>query len=171
MNSPPYLTCPFVPDHAALDPRTWIPKPCVACSNHAGGADTHKGFFTHTVPVNGMMTERSPGTWRLRIFIGNDPVTGHLRQLLRTFKGGKWQASTELARFVAAVQAGDAPVSGATTLGELLDRWLEHIAPLRQPGTIRLRSRTSSASPRCWDRSDWQAGGPGPRSGLPDLAR
>jgi integrase len=83
------------------------------------------------------MVERSPGTWRLRVFVGNDPATGHPRQVSRTFKGGKRQASTELARFVAAVEAGDAPVSGATTLADLLERWLEHITPLRQPGTIR----------------------------------
>ncbi|HEY2303643.1 MAG TPA: site-specific integrase [Acidimicrobiales bacterium] len=87
--------------------------------------------------MKGTMVERSPGTWRLRVFVGNDPATGHPRQLSRTFNGGKRQASTELAKFVAAVEAGDAPVSGATTLGDLLDGWLEHITPLRQPGTIR----------------------------------
>jgi integrase len=71
------------------------------------------------------------------VYVGNDPVTGNPRQATRTFKGGKRAAQTALAKFVTELRERQAPVSGATTLGSLLDQWLEHITPQRQPGTIR----------------------------------
>jgi hypothetical protein len=46
------------------------------------------------VGVKGSMTERSPGVWRLRVFIGPDPATGNPRQATRTVKGTKRQATS-----------------------------------------------------------------------------
>ena len=37
--------------------------------------------------MTGTKTERSPGVWRLRVFVGTDPRTGNPRQLSRTFRG------------------------------------------------------------------------------------
>jgi integrase len=81
--------------------------------------------------------ERSPGVWRLRVFIGNDPVTGNPRQLSRSFKGTRRQADTALANFVSEVARGSAPLAGSTTVGEYLVTWLDHITPTRSPTTVR----------------------------------
>src|SRR5579859_5051036 len=87
--------------------------------------------------MRGTKIERSPGVWRLRVFIGSDPVTGNPRQVSRTFKGTKKAADTALAEFVSEVVNGTAPLGASTTLGQYLDKWLEHITPTRSPTTIR----------------------------------
>jgi Phage integrase, N-terminal SAM-like domain len=87
--------------------------------------------------VRGTKTERAPGVWRLRVFVGSDPLTGNPRQVSRTFKGTKKQAETALAEFVAQVINGAAPLLRSTTLGEFLERWLHHITPTRSPTTVR----------------------------------
>ena len=84
----------------------------------------------------GTMHERTPGAWRLRVYAGRNSK-GEPVQVSRTFHGGKRQAETALAQLVAEVEAQGAPLSGTTTVGELLDRWLEYLTPLREPGTIR----------------------------------
>jgi integrase len=84
----------------------------------------------------GTMTERSPGVWWLRVYAGRnekgDPV-----QVSKTVHGGVRQARQELARLVTQVAEKGAPLSGETTVGELLDRWLEYVTPLRSPTTLR----------------------------------
>jgi integrase len=75
--------------------------------------------------------------WRLRVFIGTDPVTGNPRQVSRTFRGTTTQADTALARFVAEITNGPVPVAPSATLADFLDRWLEQIRPNRSPTTIR----------------------------------
>lgn len=102
--------------------------------------------------MRGTKDERSPGVWRLRVFIGRDPVTGNPRQVTRTFRGTKKQADTALAEFLTEVSSGALPVEGSTTLGAFLDRWLDHIEPNRSPSTIlgyrhkveRIKSRLGS---------------------------
>ncbi len=34
------------------------------------------------------------------------------------------------------MEAGNAPMSGTLTGGDYLDRWLEHLSPALQPGTV-----------------------------------
>jgi integrase len=87
--------------------------------------------------MRGTKEERSPGVWRLRVFIGRDPVTGNPKQLTRTLRGTKKQAETALAQFVTEVSNGNVPVAASVSLGEFLDRWLEHIRPNRSPATIK----------------------------------
>lgn len=87
--------------------------------------------------MRGTKEERSPGVWRLRVFIGRDPVTGNPKQVTRTFRGTKKQADTALAQFVTEVANGTVPVAASAPLGEFLDRWLEHIRPNRSPTTIK----------------------------------
>lgn len=87
--------------------------------------------------MRGTMAQRSAGVWRLRVFAGSDPATGAPRQLSRTFRGTKRQASTALSAFVAEVAAGNVPIDGSTTLAEYLERWVSHITPTRSPTTIR----------------------------------
>jgi integrase len=87
--------------------------------------------------VRGTKVERSPGVWRFRVFVGEDPETGNPRQVSRTFRGTKKQADTALAEFVSEVTQGTVPLKRSITLAEYLDRWIEHITPTRSPTTIR----------------------------------
>jgi integrase len=75
------------------------------------------------------MRERSPGRWELRVFLGNDPVTGKKQYVSRIVMGGKRLASSELARLVAA-EPGDVKPQrrgqAKMTLSELIDEHIEH---------------------------------------------
>lgn len=86
--------------------------------------------------MRGTKLERSPGVWRLRVYLGDDPVTGNPRQASRTFRGTKKQADTALAEFVQEASRG-LFVTDTSTVAEFLDRWLEHISSDRSPTTIR----------------------------------
>ena len=90
--------------------------------------------------AKGTITERSPGTWRVRVYIGRN-AQGRPIQVTRTVKGGKRQAQAELARLMVEVEHRTAPLEGPVTVAELLEHWLEHVTPLREPGTVR-RHRT-----------------------------
>ena len=87
--------------------------------------------------MRGTLTERSPGKWQLRVFVGTDPATGRPRQVTKSFHGGKRAAQTALAAFVVEVEAGKRPLTGATTVAELLDKYIEYQTQLKQPTTIR----------------------------------
>ncbi len=78
------------------------------------------------------MQEARPGVWYLRVY---DRVGE--KQLRRTFHGRKRQAESELSRFVAEVEGGNAPPSGSLTVADYLDRWLAHVSRSLQPGTVR----------------------------------
>ena len=86
--------------------------------------------------MRGTKLERSPGVWRLRVFIGTDPLTGNPRQATRTFHGTKKQADSALAEFVRDATRGSLSTD-ASTVEEYLDRWLEHIAIGKSPTTVR----------------------------------
>ena len=86
--------------------------------------------------MRGTMRERSAGVWQVRAYAGRDDQ-GRPVQVSRTVDGGKRAAQAALAKLVADVELKGAPLAGATTVGELLDRWLEYVTPLREPGTVR----------------------------------
>jgi len=85
----------------------------------------------------GTMRERPAGSgnWQLRAFLGNDPVTGKPRQVARTFHGGERAAAKALAVLVAEVEARKFDRT-TSTVGELLDRWLEATEPTQAPRTV-----------------------------------
>ncbi len=85
--------------------------------------------------MKGTMVERSPGTWWLRVYAGRNEK-GQPVQVSRTIKGGKRAAQLALAKLVTEVEEKGASLSGTATVGEMLDRWLEYVTPLRQPTTI-----------------------------------
>lgn len=74
------------------------------------------------------MIERPVGSgiWRLRVYAGRDPATGNPIQEHRTFKGTKTAAQKALAKLLTEVEAQTFDRNRAT-VGELLDKWLEHI--------------------------------------------
>lgn len=86
--------------------------------------------------MRGTKFERSPGVWRLRVFIGTDPATGNPRQATRTFRGTKKQADSALAEFVRDATRGSISTD-VSTVAEYLDRWLNHVAPSKSPTTVR----------------------------------
>lgn len=75
--------------------------------------------------MKGSIRERSKGVWELRVYTGRDPVTKRPRQISRTFKGGKRDATTELSKMVAEASEGKHGGTNAT-VEVLLDRWLAH---------------------------------------------
>jgi integrase len=85
---------------------------------------------------SGSISQRSPDVWRLRVYVGDDPLTGLPLQRERTFRGGEKDARAALAKFVTEAHSGRVART-STTVGQLLDRWLLHIEGLgRQPSTI-----------------------------------
>jgi len=75
------------------------------------------------------------GVWELRVSLGNDPVTGKLRQLSKTFHGGSRAADAAPRDLVDQQAPGRADGVGAT-VGQLLDRWLEECERLDLSPTI-----------------------------------
>ena len=76
----------------------------------------------------GSMTERpvGSGNWRLRAYAGRNPLTDSPIQVTRTFRGTEPAARKALAKLVTEVESGQFDRT-RVTVGELLDRWLEHI--------------------------------------------
>jgi integrase len=82
----------------------------------------------------GTLVERSPGTYRFKVYAGTDPVSGKKRWQYRTFKGGERAARKALSAFE--VEVGSALVAGTdATLDRLLDDWLATVATDRSPTT------------------------------------
>jgi integrase len=81
------------------------------------------------------MRERSPGHWELRAYIGRDPLTGRPRQKTKTFLGGQRAAAKELSKMVADAEGGKLNRT-TLTVGQLLDKWLEHTATRQGPRTV-----------------------------------
>lgn len=100
-------------------------------------------FWTRIAPVRGSLRERRPGVWELIVQLPPDSTRPRARQLTRTVHGTKREAQRELATLVGEVSAGRF-VSTATTFGELLDRWLEHVGDQLSPTTVREYRRLST---------------------------
>jgi integrase len=75
--------------------------------------------------MKGSIRQRSKGVYELRVYVGRDPVTRRGRQVSRTFRGGKREATTELAKMV--TEASESHRGGTNaTVEVLLERWLLH---------------------------------------------
>ncbi len=85
--------------------------------------------------MKGSLQELGEGHWRLRVFAGRED--GKLRQVSHNFKGTKRQAQSALAKLVVDVERQQVATGPVGTLGELVDRWLDDIAPHRSAYTVR----------------------------------
>jgi integrase len=85
--------------------------------------------------MKGSLQELGDGHWRLRVFAGRE--AGKVRQVSRNFKGTKRQAESALAKLVADVERQQVAIGHVGTLAELIERWLDDIAPHRSAYTIR----------------------------------
>ncbi len=94
--------------------------------------------------MRGTKVEARPGVWHLRVY--DRRTEGQVR---RTVVGSARQADTAMAKLVTEVEAGQVVAgSVALTVVEFLERWLDHVRPTRQPGTVRsydLRTRRLKA--------------------------
>ena len=74
--------------------------------------------------------------WELRVYLGQDAITGKKRYATRSVRGSRREAERELARMVSAADRGTFARTGAT-VGELLERWLAQSASDYSPKTVR----------------------------------
>jgi hypothetical protein len=94
-------------------------------------------------PMQGTMVERAPGRWLIRAFAGRGS-DGKTRHINRTVRGGKRDAQRALAQLVADISGGQLLAGQPMTLAQLVERWLEDIAPQRTPRTIHEYRRLAS---------------------------
>ena len=91
--------------------------------------------------MKGHIRERSPGHWAIVIDL-RDPETGKRRRKWHSFRGTKREAQVECSRLISELSGGLYIEAAKVSVGQFLDRWLEHIKPgfHREPmnGTARL---------------------------------
>ena len=81
--------------------------------------------------MKGNITRRGANSWRLKIALGRDPVTGRRLTRFATVRGTKRQAEAELARQITAHDAGTLVEPSKTTLADYMRSWIETAATLR----------------------------------------
>lgn len=79
--------------------------------------------------------ERRGKSWRLRVDVGRDPVTGRRRQLTRTVSGTKRQADEAMARLLVEIGEGRHHGSQSISLADLCRDWLEQARVNFEPNT------------------------------------
>ena len=84
--------------------------------------------------MKGHIRERSPGRWAIVIEL-RDPATGKRRRKWHKFAGTKRKAQDECARLISELNGGLYIEPAKITVGQFLDRWLEHVQPLVSPRT------------------------------------
>jgi integrase len=85
--------------------------------------------------MKGSMRQRG-SAWELRVYLGADPVSGKPRYVTKTVQGGKREAQKALNELVVAAERGTIART-RTTVGELLDAWLELARADFSPKTVR----------------------------------
>ncbi|HIM37381.1 MAG TPA: site-specific integrase [Dehalococcoidia bacterium] len=78
--------------------------------------------------ARGNISQRSPGTWSIRVEIPTDPVTGKRRQRRETFRGTKREAETKLTALLKEVDTGGFVNPSKANLGKYLNQWIEDYA-------------------------------------------
>ncbi len=88
--------------------------------------------------------QRGDDRWRRRVSAGRE--NGRTELVTRSFQGTKRQAGTALAKLVTEVEQGQVAKHHPGTLADLLDRWLETVAPERSPYTMKEYRRMATTS-------------------------
>jgi integrase len=83
----------------------------------------------------GNITQRSPGSFRLRYDIGRDPVTGKRRMATTTVRGTRKDAERELTRLLRTIDTGEHVDPSRMTVREWFGHWLETVRPEVSPKT------------------------------------
>lgn len=72
----------------------------------------------------GTITSRSPGSHRIRISLGRDPITDKRRYSTKTLRGTLAEAKRELTRLLSAADTGDHVDPNRMSVGDWLDSWI-----------------------------------------------
>jgi integrase len=83
----------------------------------------------------GNITQRSPGSFRLRYDIGRDPVTGKRRIATTTVRGTRKDAERELTRLLRTADTGEHVDPSRMTVGQWFDLWLDIVRTEVSPKT------------------------------------
>jgi integrase len=82
----------------------------------------------------GHVRERRPGRWELRVFVRTDKFTKKkIYETTTVSATSQAEAEEQLIQFAAKVRSPKSDRRGEHTLGELLDRWYEQVAPSMVP--------------------------------------
>lgn len=84
--------------------------------------------------VRGHLEARGSGTWRAKVFLGQDP-NGRQRYLTRTIHGTKREADAQLRKLI--LEAGLSHETSRATFGDLAAKWLELASETLSPSTLR----------------------------------
>lgn len=84
--------------------------------------------------MRGILEQRGDGRWRARVFAGRE--RGKVRWVSRTVTGSKREAQRALAQLITEVESGQVTTGHQLSLGELIDGWLDDIAPHRSAWTV-----------------------------------
>jgi integrase len=84
--------------------------------------------------MKGSLKERSPGHWAI-ILDTRDPCTGKRKRRWHSFQGTKRQAQVEQARLVTEAERGTSLEPSRVTVGEYIERWLEHVQTQVSPSS------------------------------------
>ena len=90
--------------------------------------------------VKGEIEQRGDHVWRVRVSTGRG--AGSRRYVSRTVHGGKRAAQRELAKLVVELEQGQLAAEHPGSVSELLDRWLDDIAPMRSGYTMEEHRRS-----------------------------
>lgn len=86
--------------------------------------------------MTGTLRQRRPGVYEYRVSLGRDPATGRYAELSRTiYATTKKELEREKRKVLAEVDE-ERHKGSTSTLEELLERWLDHIAADRSPKYI-----------------------------------
>jgi integrase len=85
--------------------------------------------------MKGFMRQRGDA-WELRVYLGQDPVTGKQRYASRTVRGGKREAQRTLNAMVNDAAKGLSVRTNAT-VGELMEAWFAHASGDFSPKTVK----------------------------------
>jgi integrase len=84
--------------------------------------------------MRGFIRQRGEA-WELRVYLGQDAISGKKRYATRTVRGSRREAERVLARIVAGADQGSFARTSAT-VGELLERWFELARDDYSPKTV-----------------------------------
>ena len=84
--------------------------------------------------MKGHIRERSPGHWAIVLDV-RDPETGKRKRKWHSFKGTKREAQVECSRLISEISGGAYIEPAKITVGQFLDRWLEHMKTQVAPRT------------------------------------
>ncbi len=86
--------------------------------------------------MKGHVEQRGATSWRVKVYIGVDAVTGRKRYIQRTVHGSKNDADLALARLLVEIGDGGIEDGPDCTVTQLVNRWLAHVEADLSPATL-----------------------------------